>query len=330
MKRLSLALCFLFACGDDDGASDASSADVGADAREQDTGSLGRRDSGRDSGSVDAGEDVGALDAGSDAGAPDSGEARMPVVVAYGWQGLRSLSIDEGQTWCETGLMEDPHDDLFRSGSFADGLFVGAHAGQANRGAIIVSRNGYEWTALHRTNFEAELPENPSGQWVGGVAFGNGVWHAAGGCGQMAQSTDGLDWTRVDRFVDSCLHIRSLAFGDGRFMAGLDDDTWWESADGVEWSVFATDASSQLVWNGSAFEGEVDGSLRWRGRGLCMWGQGWEDNAVIMRSENDDCSGAVMVAEPAHSVTAIAYGDAPVEDFDPDRLPSDLRDCLDL
>ncbi len=257
-------------------------------------------------------------------------EERIPVIVAYGWQGLTSVSIDEGQTWCETGLMTDPHDDLFRGGTYHDGLFVGAHAGRDNRGAIITSTNGYDWKAQHRTNVEPDLTENPSGQWYGGVAYGNGTWLAVGGCGQMASSTDGESWVKVERFTDGCKHIRSLAFGDGRFVAGLDDLGWWESSDGQSWTQTDANAGSVAVWNGNDFEGQVDGNTLWRGRGLCMWGEGWDTNAKIMRSENADCTDAVQVATPAHSVTTIAFGEVPATEYTPDKLPEALRTCLGL
>ncbi|MEM9074028.1 MAG: hypothetical protein AAGE52_36385 [Myxococcota bacterium] len=326
--RLFLSLAFVGgisgACGD--------SASTEADAATE-------RDAARtDSGAPDAsaetdagtGDDTGfdtGFDTGSDAGF-DAGEDRIPVVVAYGWQGVRMVSIDEGQTWCETGLMVDDHDDLFRGGTFANGLFVGAHAGQNNRGAIIVSADGYTWEALHRTNFEGELPENPTRQWYGGVAFGNDTWVAAGGCGQIATSPDGRSWTQQERFVDSCLHIRSVAFGDGRFVVGLDDDTWWTSTDGIAWTLDREGAGSTVIWNGSDFVGEVDGQRQWRGRGLCMYGQGWNDNARIFRTESADCSGAVEVARPAHSVTTIAYGNALASDYERGALPDELADCL--
>ena len=40
--------------------------------------------------------------------APDD---TIPVIVGVGWQGLTIVSIDEGTTWCETGIMVDPYDE---------------------------------------------------------------------------------------------------------------------------------------------------------------------------------------------------------------------------
>ncbi len=259
-------------------------------------------------------------------------EKTIPVIVAFGWQGVRTLSIDEGKTWCETGIMTDPHDDLFRGGSFHDGLFVGAHAGFENRGAIMTSRNGYEWTAHHRTNFEPDLPENPSGQWYGGVAYGNGMWLAAGGCGKIASSTDGQTWVQMPDFPEGCKPIRSLAFGNGRFVAALDDLGWWESTDGQTWTERDATAGTVVVWDGADFEGGQDsfGTTYFRGRGLCMYGQGWAEQATIMRSENADCSNATAYGSLSGKTMGISYGYAPAEDFEPINLPIALKTCLGL
>jgi hypothetical protein len=253
----------------------------------------------------------------------------MNVVAAVGWQGLRLVSIDEGRTWCQTGLMSDPHDDLFRGAGYHDGLFVGAHAGLSNRGAIWTSTNGYEWTALHRTNEEPNLPENPSDQWYGGVAYGNGRWIAGGGCGRMATSVDGIVWEAIPRFTDGCVHIRSLAFADGLFVAGVDDENWYSSSDGVDWELYRAGAGKLVVAYGSGFSGPFDGDLYYRGRGVCLASIGSPDFG-IKRSEAPDCSGGERVADTAHRPTVFVFGDAAIADYQRGRIPDALADCLGL
>ena len=329
-RRLVFGLAGLLAlagCSDDDGVAD--DAGVASDVPGSDADTV--QDAGDDATVADGGEtiDVGEAidatptDAGTDALSPD----RIPIIVGIGWQGIRMVSIDEGETWCQTGIMVDGHDDLFRGGYYHDGLFVGAHAGRDNRGAIMISENGYEWMALHRTNEEPDLEENPSGQWYGGVAFGNGTWVAAGGCGQLATSPDARAWTRGERFTDGCDHIRSLLFTGDRFVAGIDSGAWWSSTDGIEWSEEATGVDSAIVWTGS--EIEEGRNRRHRGRGLCMWGQGSPVHRLF-RSTNADCSDEVEVHQPEANITTVLYGSAPAADYDPDALPGDLRSCLGL
>ncbi|MEM9193650.1 MAG: hypothetical protein AAGF12_31030 [Myxococcota bacterium] len=273
-----------------------------------------------------AGADATPSDATLDAeAAPASTE--IPVVVGLGWQGLRVLSLDEGETWCETGLMTDPHDDLFRGGGYHDGLFVGAHAGAQNQGAIWTSRNGYEWTPLHRTNEDPQLPENPSRQWYGGAAFGNGVWMAAGGCGRLARSSDGVAWESVDRFTDGCLHIRSLAFCEGRFVAALDDDHWYSSTDGSSWQLYQEGAGSFVVALPSGLSGAIDGNRFYQGRGVCLAGRG-SPNFEIIRSTRADCREAARVASTPHRVTTFLFGAVDAAEFARPRLPETLADCL--
>jgi hypothetical protein len=266
---------------------------------------------------------------GSSTGMGGSDPSSMEIVVAVGWQGLRLVSIDEGQSWCETGLMVDPHDDLFRGAGYHDGLFVGAHAGLVNSGAIWVSDNGFDWSARHQTNEEPNLPENPSGQWYGGAAYGNGIWMAAGGCGRMATSSDGLTWTEVERFTDGCVHIRSLAFADGQFVAALDDDDWYASSDGVNWSLHSSGAGSFVVALESGLSGPIDGDRFYQGRGVCLAGIGSPDYG-ISRSTASDCSDAMRVADTTHRPTTFLFGRAPIADFERAQTGDTLADCLGL
>lgn len=280
-------------------------------------------------GGLGAGASGGSGASTSAGGAGGASPATMEVVVAVGWQGLRLLSIDEGQTWCQTGLMVDGHDDLFRGAGYHDGLFVGAHAGFENRGAIWTSTDGFRWTAHHRTNEEPSLPDNPSGQWYGGAAWGNGIWMAGGGCGRLATSTDGVTWTEVPRFTQGCLHIRSMTFGEGQFVAGLDDDSWWSSTDGVSWSLHTAGAGSFVVNLDAGLSGPVHGASFYQGRGVCLAGLG-SPNYGIQRSEAADCSGAVRVADTAHRPTTFLFGEVPEMAIARAHTGDTLADCLGL
>jgi hypothetical protein len=262
-----------------------------------------------------------------DAGA-EPPEGTIPIVVGVGWQGIRVVSIDEGLTWCQTGLMVDGHDDLFRGGGYHDGLFIGAHAGQDNNGSFMVSRNGYDWTAVYRTNEEPDLPPNPDGQWFGGVAYGNDMWVAVGGCSNASRSSDGLAWEPLGRQLGSCLHFRSVAFHDGLFIAGADDDNWHSSTDGEDWTLHTAGAGSFVVTLASGLSGAAFDQQYYQGRGVCLAGR----NDEIYRSTAPDCSGGAALpgVTTAARVTAFLFGHAPEADYAPDALPSELRDCLGL
>lgn len=277
-------------------------------------------------------------DTGGDSGVAsdeDLPSGTIPIIVGLGWTGVRVLSIDEGITWCETGLMEDDHDDLFRGGTFHNGVFYGAHAGRSNEGAIIISRNGYTWTPLHRTN-DAEtdgLSDFPTGQWLGGIAYGNGVWLASGGCGYLgrSQSADGL--TGWQRFGDvrpaggsGCKHVRSLAFGNGVFVAGTGPSSygWVESVDGSTWTVRDPNGGNNVHFQEGQFEAYSTPTVP--DRGICLKPNG---NAV-QRSTSTDCTNMTQHGNFSDSLTTILFGYAPAADFAPQVVPSNLATCLNL
>lgn len=305
---------------------------------DDDAGVVPRRDArapGEDSGGgrTDGGGTTSDEDAGTtvvDGGSEQPPEGSIPIVVAVGWQGLRMVSLDEGLTWCQTGLMVDGHDDLFRGGGYHDGLFIGAHAGRGNNGSFMVSRNGYEWTAIYETNEEPDLPPNPDGQWFGGVAYGNDLWVAVGGCGNASRSVDGYTWEPLGRQLVGCLHFRSVAFHDGLFVAGADDSNWYSSTDGEDWTLYppGEGAGSFVVALESGLSGRAHGQQFYQGRGVCLAGR----NDGILRSTAPDCSGATAVpgVSTAAQLTAFLFGHAPEADYEPDALPSELRTCLGL
>lgn len=91
----------------------------------------------------------------------------------------------------------------------------------------------------------------PQGNKLNGVAYGNGVWVAAGDDGSVVRSTNGMDWTALPPpNPDS---FQSVRFINGKFFAvggyGLDlgmlirwkRATVATSTNGLEWSVISMD-----------------------------------------------------------------------------------------
>ncbi len=270
-----------------------------------------------------------------------SGTESAPIIVGVGWQGVRMLSIDEGQTWCETGRMVDPHDDLFRGAGGHNGLIVGAHAGRENRGSFMVTTDGWNWEALYATNADDTLPANPTNQWYANAAYGNGTWVAGGGCGMVATAPDGRTWTSQGRQFDGCLHIRDLEFAEGVFVASVQHAVdvngvsetqyhWFESPTGLDgtWTLRELNAGQTVNRNAGAFIGDEEGDQIFRGRGVCLVANGWESGARIYRSTAPDCSGRVEVASPPHSLQAFVFSTTERASLAPELMPQSLRDCL--
>lgn len=261
----------------------------------------------------------------AETGGPPPGT--IPVIVGVGWRGVRVLSIDEGETFCVTGSLSDGHDDLFRGGGYHDGLFLGGHAGlQGKQGAIFESKNGYDWSAQHRHDAEPDLKPGPTGQWFAGAAFGNGVWLAAGGLGNLARSTDGRSWEKLPSIGDGS-HVRSIVFFDGEFVAANDKDLWFASTDGDEWNEIGSGDPYIYVLGD-----ELSTTAKFQDRGVCVWNSGWADSSKIMRSETDDCSGGVEAGgeAPGAKIEEFMFGHAPASDFEGGKVPADLASCLGL
>ena len=164
---------------------------------------------------------------------PEPPPLGQPVFLAVGYGGHRTRSLD-GVRWRDH-VIDDPKggDDknLLRGAGWGDGVFV------AVGDRIVTSPDGATWTKRALT----------PASFLNGVAFGNGVWVAAGGNGLRLRSNDNaVNWeVRVPYMAG---HFRGLAFGNGRFVAvGHRDNAGMTSvsSNGTDWSA-PTVAGSRL------------------------------------------------------------------------------------
>lgn len=243
----SLALLLLIACGDDD----SPRTDGGA------------RDAGTPS---DAGGDVDAerpvdVDGGSDGGtepADASAPRGAPIWVGVGSWGYRTSTRD-GVTWATVAGPEQGDDhtpDLLRDVAVGGGAIV----------AVGGDRNSMVMRSVDGERWDEDL--HPSGtQWLGGVAYGDGLWLAGGGVGTVVRSSDGgRTWTSG---ASAPAAVRDVAFGDGRFVAVGDGGMIAVTSDGTSWTdrtragavrleMVAFHAGTFVVagseWNGGGFD----------------------------------------------------------------------------
>lgn len=83
----------------------------------------------------------------------------------------------------------------------------------------------------------------PAGTSLGTIAFGNGLFVAAGAAGRLYSSPDGVVWTLRELNVPE-LNLRKAVFGDGRFVvlgtpsgaAGTTTENLFLSTDGIAWT----------------------------------------------------------------------------------------------
>jgi len=171
-------------------------------------GTGGQRDAGTNT-TPDAGV---VRDAGSE---PTTGRI---AIVAAGYAGRRIVSFDLGATWVGDQTLGGGGDDQF----LLRGAAVGAGRLVVVGWKFLSSTDGLKWTE-HK---------NPHGQWQGGVAWGNGMFIAAGGLGQAAKSLDGVTWTRIANAGGS--HLRRVTFANGEFWTSGDSGSpVYRTKDGV-------------------------------------------------------------------------------------------------
>jgi len=193
-----------------------------------------------------------------------------PVIVGVGSWGLRTRSFG-GADWNVCGNPSTGNDhspDLLRNVAFGAGVFI-AVGGDANS-MVMRSPDGVHWEEdLHPTDACPGEPYPAScTSWMGGVAYGDGVFVAGGGNGALMRSLDeGRSFSGLHPSTRPA-PVRDIAFGNGRFVAGTDDGALYVSDDaGESWTAVPLWSHSMRVrfgggrflafgeyWTGSGFD----------------------------------------------------------------------------
>ena len=174
-------------------------------------GSTGSGSDGPSADSSDTSDDStvdGSTDTGNEGFDPESTDGSFYVV---GYAGLYMKSSDLGLTW---DVLEDQgsggdDETLYRNVHYLNDVYF--RVGNSGRG-YWVSTDGERWTDYAVGDIEGI-------QWIGGVAYGNGLWVGAGGCGATLVSADAANWTYTSNAPGErgCEHARTIAFGNGVF-----------------------------------------------------------------------------------------------------------------
>jgi hypothetical protein len=120
-------------------------------------------------------------------------------------------------------------------------------------GKMAYSSDGESWTAVVVSTF------GNTNTHINAIAYSNNKFVAVGGDGKMAHSTDGESWTAVaDSAVwqytalggkgTSTAGIRSIVYGNNRFVAGGNGGRIAYSADGTSWTAVAVDNRINIFW----------------------------------------------------------------------------------
>jgi len=176
-------------------------------------------------------------------GNPGIGKQAMFIAVGRGRNSLQeepnsklSYSID-GITWTE--ISNNNIADLMLSHIIygGDKWIV-----SDSYGKLAYSADGFTWTKIPRLLFNGE-------EIINDITWGNGVFVAVGGTGhagvtgfrkgRIAYSYNGINWTEVTDTGFGNRNIRSVAYGDGMFIAAGESNSQYQktsiSYDGVTW-----------------------------------------------------------------------------------------------
>lgn len=111
--------------------------------------------------------------------------------------------------------------------AFGLGIWVGVTG--CSSYPIAMSPDGVAWTGLPMDSVDSHTK----------IVFGNGIFVAIGGNGQVASSTDGVHWKEVLR-RETYGHNWDVAYGNGKFIVltddFFDDAVTRTSTDGVNWT----------------------------------------------------------------------------------------------
>jgi uncharacterized repeat protein (TIGR02543 family) len=142
--------------------------------------------------------------------------------VAIGASGKMAYSTDNGVTW--TAVANTTFGTSYIEAiAYGNNRFVAVGSG----GRIAYSADGASWTAVTNSTFGTGVYDS-----IYGIAYGNGTFVAVGAdydndndfyIGRIAYSTDGVTWTAVMNTTFGTTEIISVAYGNGRFIAGDDD-----------------------------------------------------------------------------------------------------------
>jgi hypothetical protein len=115
---------------------------------------------------------------------------------------------------------------------------------QRTETTYLVSSEGQKWESTVVSEME----------WFGLPAYGNGMWLAGGDNGQVAVSTNAVNWRMASTGeINQLLHTTFA--GGSFFLAGV-NGTLLSSTDGVDWSrrpVDSTNTLGPVLWNNGTF-----------------------------------------------------------------------------
>jgi len=235
--------------------------------------------------------------------------------VAVGDYGKMAYSTDNGKTW--TAVTDSKFSNTYEGNintiAYGNGTFVAG----GGKGTIAYSAdNGKTWTAVINYPFTEELIGGGTFAFeTNAIAYGNGTFVAVSYRGKIAYSIDdGKTWTTVADSKFSTGHstefdegdiIETIAYGDGKFVAGSFRGKMAYSTDGKTWTAVTDSKFSSTEGDEEHIKAIAYGNGTWVAVGASTFGD---------RKSAYSSNGTIWTAGPnplyygSFSVDAIAYG----------------------
>jgi hypothetical protein len=197
----------------------------------------------RDSGTADGGREAGVgRDAPPSGASVEMGGAPLapgkwkgePVIVAVGFDGRRMISQD-AKAWSSTQdtMARVENEKALRALAYGNGTVIavgGSCAADDCTKSRVMTFDGKDWVD--------QVVPSGTGR-LDGVAYGNGVWVAAGKRGVVRSEDNGKTWVKVG--PATLIRLRSVAFGkvggNEMFVAVGDGYMRATSRDGQSWEI---------------------------------------------------------------------------------------------
>lgn len=153
------------------------------------------------------------------------------LFVAVGDKGV-ILTSEDGKTWTQRTSNAVLNENI-NSVTYGNGKFVACTSG--NGQSVIWSADGITWT---------RKDGNISSYPLWDIAYGNETFVMVGSYYRIYTSTDGLTWTRRTKEDIVGRNIKSIAYGDGKFVAPFQANIIFVSKDnGVTWETTSTESA---------------------------------------------------------------------------------------
>jgi hypothetical protein len=182
------------------------------------------------------------------------GDAGGGITDGNGGGGGGNTNDDITLTWTAIPAGTGADQSGFPYGGNINGIVWGSDKFVAggDKGKILYSRDGINWTAVTDSKFGTTNLDS-----ISGITYGNGRFIAVGYANPGVYSDDGINWTAITDSTYAPLSISGIAWGNDKFIAFGSGGKMMYSGDGTTWT--AIPAGTSAGQSGFPSTGDING-----------------------------------------------------------------------